>query len=88
MAMSDYRLCDVCGGKAFYDASLNYETPTKDGKDTWGKIMQPEDFVRGETYALDRVGDWKVICQECAKTHQAIIVKIEGGDDGDRIKTA
>lgn len=24
MAMSDYRLCDVCGGKAFYDANLDY----------------------------------------------------------------
>lgn len=25
MAMSDYRLCDVCDGKAFYDLNLNYE---------------------------------------------------------------
>lgn len=26
MAMADYYLCDVCGGKAFYDANLNYTT--------------------------------------------------------------
>jgi hypothetical protein len=25
MAMSDYRLCDVCGKKAFYDAELQYD---------------------------------------------------------------
>lgn len=25
MAMADYYLCDVCGGKCFYDANLNYE---------------------------------------------------------------
>lgn len=25
MAMADYRLCDVCGCKAFYDANLNYD---------------------------------------------------------------
>lgn len=24
MALSDYRRCDVCDGKAFYDANLNY----------------------------------------------------------------
>ena len=26
MALCDYRPCDVCGGKAFYDANLNYDS--------------------------------------------------------------
>jgi hypothetical protein len=25
MALADYRLCDVCGAKAFYDADLQYD---------------------------------------------------------------
>lgn len=25
MAAADYRLCDVCGAKAFYDSVLNYD---------------------------------------------------------------
>jgi hypothetical protein len=25
MARADYRLCDVCDDKAFYDANLNYD---------------------------------------------------------------
>jgi len=25
MAIGNYKLCDVCGKKAFYDAELNYE---------------------------------------------------------------
>ena len=32
MAAADYRLCDNCTAKAFYDCNLNYETgePSKD----------------------------------------------------------
>lgn len=29
MAASDYRLCDICGRKTFYDAELNYEKPSE-----------------------------------------------------------
>ncbi|HZP68395.1 MAG TPA: hypothetical protein VFB29_00510 [Pseudolabrys sp.] len=29
MAKSDYRLCEVCDGKAFYDAALNYDRGDK-----------------------------------------------------------
>ena len=25
MALADYRLCDLCGAKAFYDARLDYD---------------------------------------------------------------
>jgi hypothetical protein len=69
MAGSDYRRCDVCGGKAFYDANLNYETGDKvDGK--W--VYSETPFrVAGEGQGaygngLDYVSDWAVICTDCA----------------------
>jgi hypothetical protein len=53
MARSDYRLCDVRDGKAFYDANLNY----------FGR-------VDASGYPVpDYVGDWAVLCTDCAKTH-------------------
>jgi len=58
MALSDYRLCDVCGGKAFYDVNLNYD------EDEVDKYGNPK---------LERVGDMKVICDSCAKTHEVVI---------------
>ena len=58
MALSDYRLCDVCGSKAFYDAELNYDMGEID------KHGNPK---------LERVGDMKVICDSCAKTHEIVI---------------
>ena len=79
MASGDYRSCDVCGGKAFYDANLNYET----GDKIDGKWVYPEAPYRvaGEDQgqcapALDYVGDWAVICKECAKTHRTEILPI------------
>lgn len=55
MAAADYRLCDVCGGKTFYDAELDYSGGP------WGEN-------------LVGLGDWAVICEECAKTHKCIVV--------------
>lgn len=60
MASADYRLCDRCGAKAFYDASLNYEEGPS-GEDR-----------------LDQLGDWRVICVRCARTHRTTIVPREG----------
>ena len=77
MAMSDYRLCDVCEGKAFYDARLNYEWPDKNGLGSWGQKIEPEDLVRNARYMLDRLGDWAVLCSHCAKTHKTIVVPID-----------
>lgn len=85
MALADYRLCDVCEGKAFYDANLNYE----DGRSEWAKDRQPFRLVGAEQYdkpelnekygsRLDYVGDWAVLCTDCAKTHKTAIVPIEG----------
>jgi len=34
MALCDYRLCDQCNGKAFYDANLNYGEPS--ASSPWG----------------------------------------------------
>jgi hypothetical protein len=45
MAAADYRLCDVCGRKTFYDANLNYEWDDKgemrlDSLGTWSVICE------------------------------------------------
>lgn len=78
MALADYRLCDVCGNKSFYDANLNYEWPGMDGLDEWGCKMQEDELVRGSGHRLDNLGDWAVLCRECAKTHKVVVVPIEG----------
>lgn len=80
MAACDYRSCDVCGGKAFYDASLSYNVVQNDG-DAYriagrDQYDTPE-LVKEYGYALGYVGDWAVICTECAKTHRCIIEKKE-----------
>lgn len=64
MSYCDYRHCDACDAKAFYDANLNYEQPAPEGES-----------IRGwpET-KLDSLGDWVVLCRECAKTHECKIV--------------
>lgn len=63
MALADYKLCDICGTKAFYDASLNYE-------------VESETPIRDCNIGLDYVGDWAVICQDCAKTHKCVILPL------------
>ena len=83
MAMADYRLCDVCGGKAFYDVNLNYEGGEKQSDGSW-KYPDHPFRVAGEAQAfglsLDRMGDWAVLCNECAKTHKAVIVPLGTSD--------
>ena len=58
MAGCDYRSCDVCGTKTFYDANLGWE---HDHRDLGA-------FLPG-------LGDWAVICKECALTHECVVVK-------------
>ncbi len=66
MASANYRLCDVCGCKTFYDANLSYEPPTR------------EMIADGQhDYWLHGLGDWAVICVECSETHEVKIVKKE-----------
>lgn len=68
MAGADYYHCDLCGCKAFYDANLNYDYENCDP----------------ETYApkLERVGAMKVLCDDCAKTHD-VIIQAKGAEHGD-----
>ncbi len=74
MAMADYYLCDGCGGKCFYDANLNWDTPEPG-----------ETPVRGSGMVLDRCGDMAALCVDCAKTHEVKVVPIESleAKDGD-----
>lgn len=83
MAMADYRLCDVCGEKVFYDSNLNYETGPSEYGDhgPYRQAGEPQypDAAMNEKHGmrLDYLGDWAVICNECAKTHKTIVVPIE-----------
>jgi hypothetical protein len=62
MALADYRLCDVCEKKCFYDSNVSYN----DAQDA------DDDHVEGMP---GWTGDWRVICVECTKTHAVIVVK-------------
>lgn len=61
MALADYRLCDKCQKKTFYDANLNYGEWNSDTKQM----------------NLDHLGDWAVICKECTEKWECIIVERE-----------
>ena len=68
MALADYRLCDLCESEAFYDARLNYEldydVPRIAGKDV------------PQYLGLYNLGDWAVLCRDCAETHRTMIAPI------------
>lgn len=66
MAYADYRHCDVCDAKAFYDANLAY------------------DFKEHGETGLFNVGDWKVLCKTCAKTHEVVVVSRTPSSEGDQ----
>lgn len=68
MAMADYRLCDVCSGKTFYDANLDYQKPDAEHAHEWW---------------LHGVGDWAVICTKCSETHE-VIVRPKASAGGER----
>lgn len=71
MAAADYRLCDLCGRKAFYDSNLNYEFGSREHP------IPDDEKIRDSMFKLDHLGDWSVICRDCAKTHHCCIEKIE-----------
>jgi hypothetical protein len=90
MAAADYRLCDVCNGKAFYDAHLNYEH----GPSEYRPDAMPMRYAGVDQFAdpdinqrsgmrLDYVGDWAVICTDCAKTHEVKIVQRAPAPEGE-----
>lgn len=69
MAYCDYKLCDVCGGKAFYDANLDYY-------DVVSSDAGSREAGKPSYFKLGYVGDWAVLCDDCAKTHKTAIVPI------------
>jgi len=58
MASADYRLCDNCGCKTFYDSDLNYEYKDEDRN----------------IFEINGVGQLKVLCEGCTETKKIIIV--------------
>ncbi|WP_250489938.1 hypothetical protein [Caballeronia sp. INML2] len=87
--MADYRLCDVCDGKAFYDSNLDYEFVGQSS--CGGEKITPDDCTRvvGEPpteffgYKLQYLGDWAVLCKNCAKTHKCVIVPLQDAQSGE-----
>jgi hypothetical protein len=72
MAAADYRLCDVCNGKAFYDSDLSYEFGPSEYRDTppfrvYGEPQYPDAAMNAKHgMRLGYLGDWAVICEDCA----------------------
>lgn len=64
MAAADYYLCDICGSKTFYDADLSYNS-FRDGQEN------PETH---HPWPDGDIGWMTVICGECAKTNNVVIV--------------
>lgn len=59
MAVADYWLCDRCGGKAFYDAGLDYSTPG---------LRRPDRRLLPQG-----CGDARVLCVPCSETHEVVV---------------
>lgn len=81
MAASDYKLCDLCECKVFYDANLNYvmgrEAPQRMPYRQVGKPqLDNPTFDLQYSMRLDDLGDWAVLCKACAMTHKTAIVPI------------
>ena len=67
MALSDYKLCDECGAKAFYDMDI-----TDPG---YCATYDPDEDC-------DPIGI-AVLCAECNKTYEAIIVPRGAKSEGE-----
>lgn len=86
MAKADYRCCDLCDDKVFYDSNLNYQQgPSEYDPDRppFRTAGEEEAFSTPELQhkygtRLDFLGDWAVLCTDCAKTHRTVIVPIAG----------
>ena len=74
MAMADYKCCDKCGCKCFYDSDLQYQNkPDAYHVAPFKEAGKPQEF---SPHYLYRLGDWAVLCIECSKTHKTQIVEI------------
>lgn len=85
MALADYKLCDMCGCKAFYDVGLNYDQGATEISIPYKTAGMPqsnsEEMNNKYGTTLERVGDWVVLCRDCAMTHRTKIVPIEPKED-------
>ena len=70
MAMADYKACDLCGGKAFYDANIH------DG--CYVATYDPSTAEDTPPIGL------AVLCAACNETHEAIIRPRDAGATHDR----
>lgn len=90
MAAADYRLCDICEGKAFYDSNLCYEdgrdAPEREPYRIAGAPQYADDEInKRHGYRLGYLGDWAVLCSECAKSFMICIVPVPGVNiDGEK----
>lgn len=88
MAAADYRLCDVCGGKVFYDSNLNYESPNswnghrRAFRNAGEPQFDTDEKVKKWGMKLDYLGDWAVICNVCALSHKTIVVSLTDQNKG------
>lgn len=70
MSGMDYRHCDACGNKAIYDAALNW-------RDSQPGDIAIENNGSPVGRAVDSLGGWAVVCQDCARTHVARVLTRE-----------
>lgn len=81
MARGDYRGCDVCDGKAFYDAELSYDRGSNAYSSPYriaGQEQYPGSPELTAKYgnSLGYVGDWAVICADCSPRFRTLIEAI------------
>ena len=69
MAGIDYYSCDMCKAKTFYDAGLNYRTPTGDIKNFHPVTYKP--------WPAGNVGWMTVLCRDCAAEYRVEVVREE-----------
>lgn len=64
MALIDYKLCAVCGGKVFYDANCCHSYPWMDYPDD-----NPAMYDQWES------DGHKALCPSCFETHKVVVVE-------------
>jgi len=70
MAAADYRLCDVCDAKTFYDTTLGYEFE----EDSWAPF---DEIDKKRGWKLGNLGDWICICKECSEKYKVVLMDRE-----------
>jgi hypothetical protein len=68
MALADYRLCDCCEAKTFYDANLDYVVPINTHPE-WPNMVPAG------------LGSWAVICIDCSQKYRVAIINKETGNE-------